>query len=110
LEKVFDKKSILNEINIKYSNLLNDSILTDIAFQIAGYYIKENLIYNKELTDLEIQNRTEQIPKTIGIVRENERIVSKHDPITNLTKLKLDSFKKVRLENIGVQDYFKQIV
>jgi cyclic-di-AMP phosphodiesterase PgpH len=110
LDKVFDKKSIINEIRGKYSNLFKDSILSDISFQIANYYIKEDLIYNKELTDLEIQNRIEQIPRTIGLVRENERIVSKHDPITNLTKLKLDSFKKVRLENIGVQDYFKQIV
>jgi hypothetical protein len=110
LDKVFDKHFILNEIRNKYSVLFEDSILTDIAFQIANYYVKEDLIYNRELTDLEIQNRIEQIPKTVGIVRENERVVSKHDPITNLTKLKLDSFKKVRLENIGVQDYFKQIV
>lgn len=110
LDKVFDKKFIIDEIRSKYFILFKDSILTDIAFQIANYYLKEDLIYNKELTDLEIQNRIEQIPRTIGLVRENERIVSKHDPITNLTKLKLDSFKKVRLENIGVQDYFKQIV
>lgn len=109
-DKVFDRKYILDEFTKNISDYVNDSILTDISLQIAGNYIKENLIYNKELTDLEIQNRIEQIPKTIGIVRENERIVSKHDPITNLTKLKLDSFKKVRLENIGVQDYFKQIV
>lgn len=109
-DKVFDKKFILDEFAKNMSDYVNDSMLTDISLQIAGNYIKENLIYNKELTDLEIQNRIEQIPKTIGIVRENERIVSKHDPITNFTKLKLDSFKKVRLENIGVQDYFKQIV
>ncbi len=109
-DKVFDKKFILDEFAKNMSDYVNDSILTDISLQIAGNFIKENLIYNKELTDLEIQNRIEQIPKTIGIVRENERIVSKHDPITNFTKLKLDSFKKVRLENIGVQDYFKQIV
>lgn len=110
LEKIYDKKVILEDIKNKYTNLTKDSLLTDVAIHLANYYIKEDLIYNKELTELEIQNRIEQIPKTIGIVRENERIVSKHDPITNFTKLKLDSFKKVRLENIGVQDYFKQIV
>lgn len=109
-DKVFDKKFVLDDFAKNMSDYVKDSMLTDVSMQIAGNYIKENLIYNKELTDLEIQNRIEQIPKTIGIVRENERIVSKHDPITNFTKLKLDSFKKVRLENIGVQDYFKQIV
>jgi cyclic-di-AMP phosphodiesterase PgpH len=110
IEKVFDKKSVISDIKSKFENYIRDSLLTEIAVYISGFYIKENLLFNKELTDLEMQNRVEQIPKTVGIVRENERIVSKHDPITNFTKLKLDSFKKVRLENIGVQDYFKQVV
>jgi cyclic-di-AMP phosphodiesterase PgpH len=110
LDRIFDKMQILKDIKGKYNQLFRDSVLTEIACQVTNNFIEENLIYNKELTDLEIQNRIEQIPKTIGIVRENERIVSKHDPINNLTKLKLGSFKKVRLENIGVQDYFKQVV
>lgn len=110
LDKVYDKPQVLIEVKGKFNQLFRDSVLTDIAYQIANIFVNENLLFNKELTDLEVQNRIEQIPKTIGIVRENERIVSKHDPITNFTKLKLDSFKKVRLENIGVQDYFKQVV
>jgi len=110
IDKVSDKPQVLIEAKGKFNQLYRDSVITDIAYQISNLYIKENLIFNKELTDLEIQNRIEQIPKTIGIVKENERIVSKHDPITNFTKLKLDSFKKVRLENVGVQDYFKQVV
>ena len=64
--------------------------------------------YNAELTKLEIDNRIEQIPRTIGIVKENERIISKHDPINRFTKMKLDSYKKIRLERIGVQDMFLQ--
>ncbi len=110
LNKVYDKKGILFELRNKFTEVFSDTLLTQIALQISDFYLKEDLIFNKELTDLEIQNKIEQIPKTVGIVRENERIVSKHDPITNFTKLKLDSFKKVRLENIGVQDYFKQII
>lgn len=110
LEKIYDKPQILSEIGNKFNQIFKDQDLIDIADQIAKRYIKEDLIYSKELTDLEIQNRVDQIPKTVGIVRENERIVSKHDPISNFTKLKLDSYKKVRLENIGVQDYFIQIV
>jgi len=110
IDKVYDKPQVLTEVKGRFNQQFRDSVLTDIAYQTANNYIKENLIFNKELTDLETQNRIEQIPKTIGIVRENERIVSKHDPITNFTKLKLDSYKKVRLENVGVQDYFKQVV
>lgn len=107
-----DKYSTLNEAKTKFdgfiSPVVEDENLRIIAGIISDNFIKEGLFYDKELTDLEIQNRIDQIPKTIGIVRENERIISKHDPITKLTKLKLDSFKKIRLDRLGVQDYFAQ--
>ncbi len=107
-----DKYSTLNEAKTKFdasvSAVIKDDNLRIIAGIISDNFIKEELFYDKELTDLEIQNRIDQIPKTIGIVRENERIISKHDPITKMTKLKLDSFKKIRLERLGVQDYFAQ--
>ncbi|MFA5012312.1 MAG: HDIG domain-containing metalloprotein [Ignavibacteria bacterium] len=101
VNQAFDKKSLQS---------IEDSNLRLIAIEIARNLLKENLFFNEELTNLEIQNRIEQIPKTIGIVKENERIISKHEPITELSKQKLDSYKKVRLERIGVQDYFAQYV
>lgn len=94
--------------NIGLASSIKDNDLMIIAEAISDNFIKETLFYDKELTELEIKNRIEQIPKTVGIVRENERIISKHDPITKLTKLKLDSFKKIRLERLGVQDFFAQ--
>ncbi len=94
--------------SIGVSSSLKDNDLMVIAEAISDNFIKETLFYDKELTELEIKNRIEQIPKTVGIVRENERIISKHDPITKLTKLKLDSFKKIRLDRLGVQDFFAQ--
>lgn len=107
-----DKISTLKEILAKFDNKIvlavKDNNLRLIAIEISRNLLKENLYFDKELTDLEIQNRLDQIPKTVGIVKENERIISKHDPITESTKQKLDSYKKVRLERIGVQDYFSQ--
>jgi hypothetical protein len=96
--------SIRNRINAQ----IQDDILRGIYFSISDKFIKVNLIFDKDLTELEIKNRIDQIPKTIGIVRENERIISKHDPINKNTQLKLDSYKKVRLEKTGMQDYFVQ--
>ena len=101
VNQAFDKKALQS---------IDDSNLRLIAIEIARNLLKENLFFNEELTNLEIKNRIEQIPKTIGIVKENERIISKHEPITVLSKQKLDSYKKVRLERIGVQDYFAQFV
>jgi hypothetical protein len=110
LDKVSTVSEILLKFDVRIGLSVKDNNLKIIASEIARVFIKENLIYDKELTDLEIQNRVEQIPKTIGIVKENERIISKHDPITEMTKQKLDSYKKVRFERIGVQDYFSQII
>ncbi len=105
---VFDKNEIINLIKIKLNESLNDSLLVSSAGKILEYFVRENLIYNDDLTTVETQSRIEQIPRTIGIVKENERIISKHDPVNRFTKMKLDSYKKVRLERIGVQDLLLQ--
>ncbi len=109
-----DKVMTVSEVNQAFDKkalqLIIDNNLRLIAIEIARNLLKENLFFDEELTNLEIHNRIEQIPKTIGIVKENERIISKHEPITVLSKQKLDSYKKVRLERIGVQDYFAQFI
>jgi membrane-associated HD superfamily phosphohydrolase len=99
----------MNMMTDRLRNSVKDSAYIVIAKKILSAFVRENLIYNKELTDLEIQNKIEKIPNTIGIVKGNERIVSKHDPINRNTKLKLDSYKKVRLEKLGVEDYFRSV-
>ncbi|MBX7046290.1 MAG: HDIG domain-containing protein [Ignavibacteria bacterium] len=107
---VIDKKELMNMMSDRLRSSIKDTTYINIAKKILNSFVRENLIYNKELTDLEIQNKIEKIPNTIGIVKGNERIVSKHDPINRNTKLKLDSYKKVRLEKLGVEDYFVQYV
>lgn len=107
-EDISDRKDILNQLNSGFLRSVSDSLLKNTGLKISEHFIYDNLKYNSELTNLEIENRIEQIPRTIGIVRENERIISKHDPINRFTKMKLDSYKKVRLERIGVQDMFLQ--
>lgn len=107
-DNVYDKDEIMEILVIRFKENLKDSLLVSAAEKISDYYIRENLIYNSEFTNLETQSRIEQIPKTIGIVKENERIISKHDPVNRFTKMKLDSYKKVRLERIGVQDMILQ--
>jgi len=109
-ESVFDKKDALDFVRSKMGAALNDSLLLSAAGKISDRFIIENLLYNDAQTNIETQNRIEQIPKTIGIVRENERIISKHDPVNRFTKMKLDSYKKVRLEKIGVQDLILQLL
>lgn len=108
VDKVYDRSELESQIDAQLSRVFSDSLLRSAAEKISFPQISENLIYNAELTNLETQNRIEQISKTIGIVKENERIISKHDPVNRFTKMKLDSYKKVRLEKIGVQDMLLQ--
>ena len=105
-ENVLDTKEAFGNV----SGYPLDSAMSSVFNKSLQAIIKPNLIYNSELSELEKQNRIEQIPKTIGIVRENERVISKHDPVNRLTKMKLDSYKRVRLEKIGVQDILLQQV
>jgi len=108
ISEIYDREEVSGIIRLKLNEVITDSLLRTAAVKIAGSFIYENLKYNSELTNLEITNRIEKIPRTIGIVKENERVISKHDPINRFTKMKLDSYKKVRLEKIGVQDIFLQ--
>ncbi|MEO8665862.1 MAG: HDIG domain-containing metalloprotein, partial [Ignavibacteria bacterium] len=108
VDNIYDKNEQLNLLKAKYSELIRDSLLVSAAEKISNHFLNENLVYNSELTNIETQNRIEQIAKTIGIVKENERIISKHDPVNRFTKMKLDSYKKVRLEKVGMQDLILQ--
>ncbi len=57
-----------------------------------------NLIYDPAETAGLLQAARDNVPRTVGFVQENERIVSKHEKITAETKMKLDSFTKARAE------------
>ncbi len=107
-ENVLDLRQAFGKAAGANSVYPSDSAMSSVFSKSLQAIIKPNLIYNSELSELEKQNRIEQIPKTIGIVRENERVISKHDPVNRLTKMKLDSYKRVRLEKIGVQDILLQ--
>ncbi len=70
------------------------SLLSKILTEI----VRPNILFNEAATNEAIQAADESVPRTLGIVEENERIVSKGDRITELTRLKLDSFRRARAE------------
>ncbi len=106
----FDDNKIRTTLRQRIKQLTQNEDLSLISEEIAKTTVLPDYVFNKEATDKELSNRIDRIPRTFGFVRENERIISKHDPITRQAKLKLDSYKKVRLETLGVHDYFKQYI
>ncbi len=69
-----------------------------LLHKILAAVVRPNLVLNEEATNEAIQAAEESVPRTLGIVEENERVVSKGDRITELTRLKLDSFRRARAE------------
>ncbi len=105
-EKSFPKTVYLTRNTL--SDLLNSSVktlagsngeLNEAIEEYVSNFVKPNLIYSPELTEGAIQNAKDKVPRNIGIVNENEKIVSKHDRITPEIKLKIDSYRIAKGED-----------
>lgn len=107
-EKNFPKSAFLdrNSVNDFTAFLLKSKIgfNTEVNEAIGEYisnFIKPNLVYSPQLTQIAIKNAKDKVLRNIGIVNENERIVAKHDRIKTETKLKIDSYRIAKGEQIG---------
>ncbi len=82
----------------------NDTV--SIAMKIALTFLEPNVIYQKEQTEREVQFAVDLVPRTVGAVSENERIIAKKERITEEIKLKLDSMRKAKEERgAGINSY-----
>jgi putative nucleotidyltransferase with HDIG domain len=108
VSEVYDTSEVRNILRSRFKNYFKSPDVADIALKIAGHFVYPDLRFNQAETDKLVSAVVEAIPKTIGIVKENERIVSKHEPINEMTRLKLESYKRVRSEQMGSRDYWTQ--
>lgn len=108
LENLSDKSEALNTVRSEISNYYKDDKLVSALVNIAGRFIYTDFIYNESETSKIMDAVASAVPHTLGIVRENERIISKHEPINELTRLKLESYKRIRSEQMGSKDYYLQ--
>jgi len=114
-ENAFPKTNYLdrNSVNDFIQFYLNGNVGSNSELNVAieeylANFIKPNLIFSRQLTELEIQNTKDKVPPNIGIVNENERIVAKHDRITPEVKLKIDSYKIAKGQGTGYWGRFSQ--
>jgi cyclic-di-AMP phosphodiesterase PgpH len=104
LKIVHDK--VAEFVNSRGNNLsLNNAII-----EYVNHFIRPNLIYNEKLTEEEILHAEDKISPNIGIVNENERIIAKHERITEDKKLKIDSYRKAVAEQSGFINKFGQLL
>jgi hypothetical protein len=88
--------------------LKEDTAVAQITSMAIMARVKPNLIFDRAQTQREISAAIDLVPRTVGFVKENERIISKHDRITSDIKLKLDSLEKAMRERTGTADIILQ--
>ena len=114
-ERVFPKSYHFDSITLNEfitsslrSLVGNNTKLNDALTEYIMKFCEPNLIYSEKITEQAIQNAREKIPRNIGIVNENERIVAKHDRITPEIKLKIDSYRIAKGEEVTFWGRFIQ--
>lgn len=104
-----DRKTVNDYINqYLITHLGENEELDEAVSEYVLYFLKPNLTYSYELTDAAIKNAKEKVTRNVGIVNENERIVAKHDRITQDIKMKIESYRIAKGEEIGFWGRFAQ--
>ncbi len=108
INKVRDVAEVEKILNNDFTSYYKNPELASVSYKIAELYVYPDYVYNEPETQKILSSVTEAVPKTFGIVRENERIISKHEPINEGAKLKLESYKRIRNEQMGSSDFYLQ--
>lgn len=106
----FIEQDKLNEyISFKAKSLVgSNSNLVEVIEEYIHHFAKPNIVFNQKLTEEAIKNAKDKVTRNIGIVNENERIVAKHDRISEETKLKIDSYRIAKGEEGNFWSRFLQ--
>ncbi len=109
LEQVLTIRDVARQLDAASLSILKgDTASAQILSSAIASQVLPNLTYNRSQTQREIKAAVELVPKTVGFVKENERIIGKHDKITNEIKLKLDSLEKALRERTGAASMLLQ--
>jgi putative nucleotidyltransferase with HDIG domain len=81
-----------------------------LAYKITIVFLTPNVRYSDTATRQAVAAAVDAVPRTAGFVQENERVVSKHDRITQEVKLKLDSLRRAKADRGSTADMPFQLV
>ena len=107
--KFLSLKKVSNYVkNYLMNNFSMSSELNNAVYEYITHFISPNLIFSKKLTDEAIKVAEDKVPRTLYIVRQNERIVAKHDRITKAIKQRIDSYRIAKGESISTFEIVTQ--
>jgi hypothetical protein len=88
----------MSELVAEYLRVSIDSDTVQVALKLSAPFLTPNLIYDAAQTLVDRLRAESAVPIADGIVRENEKVVSRGEIITDLTKRKLDSYLRAKIE------------
>ncbi len=99
--KFLDRHEALSKIEeLLRSRLQNDTLIATLR-GITESILQPNILLDEQRTQIAQQWNASRVPRTMGTVKENERIISRHERITPETKAKLESFQAAWQKQMG---------
>jgi len=80
----------------KFNSPTNDTL--QLALKLVAPFLRPNIFYDEAQTLADQERAANQVPLGAGIVRQNEKIISRGELITPELKRKLDSFIQAKME------------
>ncbi len=87
--------------NYLQENFSNNPKINLAVKEITVKFLKPNYILNEYQTNLAKSEAKNKVSRNLGIVNENERIIAKHDRVTQEAKLKIDSYRAAKSLEMG---------
>lgn len=93
---------IVHDLIAGYANgFSRDAQFNNALIEYVNHFVKPNLTFSDKATEDERIFAMSKVSPNVGIVNENERIIAKHDRVTPDAKLKIDSYRKAKAEDLG---------
>ena len=100
--KFYDLEEVFGIINARIQDNFRGSDELQLVGKILRTVITPNLILNASETNVALQIAADNVPRTTGFVLQNERIIGKHERITEDVRLKLESYRRAVIERSTV--------
>lgn len=104
----YDLKAVSEEITELTSRFSRNSQIIIALSEYIQHFIEPNLKFSLTFTDMAKRNAMNLVSANDGIVKLNERIIAKHESVTPETKAKIDSYRRIRVEDENVWNKVKQ--
>ena len=104
VSSILDKNDLQAFIRDKAESMGYRDQILELFASLIPPLCQPNLLYNDSRTQVAVRAAIERVPRSENVVKENEKIVNRHERITAGIKAKLDSYKRAAMEREGDMD------